>query len=86
MSVRYVVFFACALACAIGHAAIVLSVARRPAAPSDPGVPRPRRGLEIFWAVLPAVVLALVITATWDRVRSREQAPHEAHEIMKVAR
>ncbi|HET9424442.1 MAG TPA: hypothetical protein VFO55_03650 [Gemmatimonadaceae bacterium] len=83
MSVRYLVFFACVAACVIGHAAILIAVARRPARAGEPGVPLPRRGLEIFWALVPAVVLALVFTATWDRVR--EPAPRPT-EVMKVAR
>jgi len=83
MPVRYWVFAACVVACAAGHLAILMSVARRHAAPVEPGVPRPRRGIEILWALLPALVLALVLTATWDRVRDRRAEPPE---IMKVAR
>lgn len=83
MPVRYVVFAACVAACAIAHLAILLSVARRPAHPAQPGVPQPRRGVEILWALLPMVVLALVVTATWDRVRERSAEPPV---LMKVAR
>lgn len=83
MSVHVWVFVACVVACAVGHLAILLAVARRPAANMEPGVPRPRRALEILWAVLPAIALALVITATWERVRDRQAEPAE---IMKVAR
>lgn len=83
MSVRYLVFFACVAACIIGHLAILVAAARRPARANEPGVPRPRRALEIFWAIVPAVVLALVVTATWDRVRDPVPSPAE---VMKVAR
>jgi heme/copper-type cytochrome/quinol oxidase subunit 2 len=83
MPVRYWVFAACVAACAIGHVAIVLSMARRTTTPLEPGVPRPRRGAEIVWALLPAIALALVLTATWDRVR---EARAEPPVIMKVAR
>ena len=83
MSVRYLVFFACVAACVVGHLAILVAVARRPAGAGEPGVPRPRRGLEIFWAIVPAVVLALVVTATWERVRDTVPSPAE---VMKVAR
>ena len=83
MSVHVLVFVACVVACAAGHLAILLAVARRPVASMEPGVPRPRRALEILWAVLPAIVLALVITATWERVRDRQAEPAE---MMKVAR
>lgn len=81
MPVRYWIFAGCAAACAIGHLAIVVSVARRHAAAIEPGVPRPRRGIEIIWALVPALVLAWVLTATWDRVRERPEPPV----IMKVA-
>ena len=83
MGVRGWVFVACVGACAIGHLAILLAVARRPAANLEPGVPRPRRALEILWAILPAIALAFVVTATWERVRDREAEPPV---IMKVAR
>ena len=83
MTVRYVVFVACVAAALLAHGAILLSVARRPALTADAGVPRPRRGLEILWALIPAVVLALVFTATWDRLRSE---PAEPAAVMKVAR
>ncbi len=79
---RYWVFAACALACAVGHLAIIASVSRRSPAPTEPGVPRPRRAVEILWALLPAVALALVLTATWDKVSKRAEPPV----IMKVAR
>ena len=82
MSLRHVVFLLCAAACAAAHVAILVSVARRAAKRVDAGVPAPRRGLEIFWALLPAVVLALVLTATWDRVNAREKPA----ELMRVAR
>ncbi len=83
MLARHWVFAACVVACAIGHIAILVSVARRNAVVVEPGVPRPRRGVEIFWALVPAIVLALVLTATWDRMRERSSQPPE---IMKVAR
>jgi hypothetical protein len=60
---------ACALCCVVGHVAILNSALRRPAAPQDAGVPRPRRFTEIVWALIPAIALALVLTATWTKVR-----------------
>jgi hypothetical protein len=45
-------------------------------------VPRPHLTTEIIWALIPALVLALVFTATWSRVR--EPAPQPGT-IMKVA-
>jgi heme/copper-type cytochrome/quinol oxidase subunit 2 len=83
MTVRYVVFVACVVACAVAHVAILAAVARRPARNADPGVPHPRRGIEIVWALLPALALALVVTATWERVREK---PADPPVLMKVAR
>lgn len=78
MPVRSVVFFVCVAACVMAHAAILVAVARRPAGPArtgEPGLPWPRRGLEIVWAIVPAVALALVLTATWERVRETPPEP-----------
>lgn len=75
MPVRTVVFFACVVACAVAHIAILVSVARRAPGTAAPGVPAPRRGLEILWAVLPMLALALLLTATWDRMRQRDEPP-----------
>jgi hypothetical protein len=89
MPVKVVVFLACVVACAAAHLVILISVARRPPATADAAtalnVPRPRRGPEILWALLPAVALALVLTATWSRIR-QQSAEHHPPAIMKVAR
>jgi heme/copper-type cytochrome/quinol oxidase subunit 2 len=82
MTVRAAVFVACVAACVVAHIAILVSVSRRPARAADPGVPQPRRGVEILWALLPMIALALVLTATWARVRD-----HAAPEpVLEVAR
>lgn len=78
-----VVFALCVLACVVGHAGILLSVARVRSSTPDPSVPRCRRLVEIMWAVIPALVLAFVLTATWLQVRDR--AVSRPHAIIKVA-
>ena len=84
MSAAIVVFVVCAGACAIAHAAILASTVRRPArAEQPPDVPRPHRAVEFAWALVPILALALVLTATWGRVRDRDSKPVE---ILKVAR
>jgi H+/Cl- antiporter ClcA len=89
MPVRVLVFVACVVACAAAHLAILVSIARRPAASADAAtalnVPRPRRGPEILWALLPSLALALVLTATWSRIR-QQPAEHHPPAVMKVAR
>ncbi|HEY7407360.1 MAG TPA: hypothetical protein VH638_03775 [Gemmatimonadaceae bacterium] len=41
----------------------------------DAHVPRPRRGAEIAWAVLPAIALMLVLWATWRESRATVEPP-----------
>lgn len=78
------VFGICALACVVGHVAILLSVVRGRSAVANSNVPRPRAIVEVIWALVPAIVLAFVLTATWMRVR--ENAAAKPAVIMKVAR
>jgi heme/copper-type cytochrome/quinol oxidase subunit 2 len=81
-----IAFGVCALACLVAHVAILLSVLRARSA-GDGGelsVPRPRLGVEILWAVIPAVVLAFVLTATWTELR--ERAAQDRQEISRVPR
>ena len=86
MRAAVVVFVVCAVACAVAHIAILRSVVRTAAerTPLEPGVPRPGFTSELIWAVLPLLVLALVLTATWAKVRSRPVPQPES--ILEVAR
>ena len=85
MSASAIVFAGCAIACLIGHIAILRSVLRTAAAqPADAGVPRPRIGIEVVWAVLPMLALALVLTATWAKVRAADTPRPEV--LLEVAR
>jgi heme/copper-type cytochrome/quinol oxidase subunit 2 len=84
MSVAVIAFALCAAACLIGHVAILHSVVRKGTARADAGVPRPKFAVELLWAVIPMLALAIVLTATWVRVRDR--ATPQPAEIMKVAR
>lgn len=78
------VFALCALACLVGHVAILQSVLRKGTSQADPHVPRPRLLVELLWAIVPIVALAFVLTATWVRVR--DHARPKPDMIMKVAR
>jgi len=79
-----VVFVACVAACLVAHVAILVSVLRGRAAELEPGVPRPRTAVEVVWALVPMLALAVVLTATW--ARARERAAPTPPEVMKVAR
>ena len=84
MNMAVIAFALCATACLIGHVAILHSVVRKGSSLEHAGVPRPKFAIELLWAALPMLALALVLTATWVKVRDRA-TPHPA-EIMKVAR
>jgi heme/copper-type cytochrome/quinol oxidase subunit 2 len=75
MSAAVMVFVVAVVASLIAHVAILASVVRRASRVEDANVPRPRVATEIMWALIPALVLALVFTATWSRVRDRAPEP-----------
>jgi len=77
------VFLVCAVACVVAHVFILVSVVGRRTNTVNPAVPRPNLIVEVLWALLPAVVLALVLTATWQRVQERTQ--HKPGTMMRVA-
>ena len=82
MNAAVIVFVVCVAACVAAHVAILRSVIRsRAIVASDANVPRPNLLVEIAWALVPAIVLAFVLTATWARVRERHVPPV----IMRVA-
>ena len=86
MNAAVLVFVLCVVACVVAHVAILHSVVRsRSAVPPDSAVPRPNLFVEIVWALVPAVVLAFVLTATWARIRERPRLP-EPPPIMRIAR
>lgn len=85
MQVEVIVFAVCVAACIVAHVAILRSVLRSRATASDPGVPRPRVLVEIAWALVPAIALAFVLTATWARIQERTATPAPSL-LMRIAR
>jgi hypothetical protein len=69
-------FWVCVAACAVAHIGILRSVLRRSGGVSA-DVPRPNLVVEIVWAVVPMLVLALVLLATLPRVRQHAYMPHD---------
>lgn len=70
-------FWLSVICCVVAEVAIVRATLRvsrlsgEPVATAPSGtsaMPRPRRGLELLWVVLPALVLAVVLGATWRAV------------------
>ena len=85
MKVEVVVFAVCVAACIAAHVAILRSVMRSRSTTADPGVPRPKLLVEMAWALVPAVALAFVLTATWARVQDHTGGP-QPKLLMRVAR
>ena len=74
------VFWAAVLCCIVAEVAIVRSTAhaRRPVTAGDGELallPPSRRGAEVAWAVLPALVLAGVLAWTWREMRRPPALP-----------
>ena len=84
MSPVIVVFAIAVAACAVAHVAIFASVVRRATGVADSNVPRPNFIAEVVWALIPALALALVLTATWVKVR--ERAASDPGAVLKIAR
>jgi heme/copper-type cytochrome/quinol oxidase subunit 2 len=84
MSAAVAVFLLCVVCCVIGHAVILYAAVRTRPELADAKVPRPKVAVEIVWAVIPVIVLAFLLTATWARVRDR--GTPKPGVIMKVAR
>ena len=61
------IFWIAVACCSIAQVAILRSVIGSPARTSDSGIETSpfRRAVEIAWAAIPGVALALVLTFTW---------------------
>jgi heme/copper-type cytochrome/quinol oxidase subunit 2 len=77
MSVSFAIglFWASVACCLIAQLLIVRSVfgARHLAQPST-DLPRSRAGVEVLWALIPAVALAVLLVFTWRAVQARDAA------------
>jgi heme/copper-type cytochrome/quinol oxidase subunit 2 len=79
------IFWIAVLSCVVAEIAILRAVFRvrgTVPGPAAPGVgsslPRVRRGVEILWALLPALALALVLVLTWRAMRAGHASPSPA--------
>ena len=68
--------------CLVAQLLIVRSVlgARHLPAP-DADVPRSRGVVELFWAVVPAVALAVLLVFTWRAIQERDAATPPVAEL-----
>lgn len=84
------IFWIAVASCTIAQVAILRSIfnpAPRGAPAAVAGARPVRRGMEVLWAVLPAVGLALVLAWTWREMQERRTpaagspASHSVHSI-----
>lgn len=67
-------FWLAAAICLVAEAAIIRSALAARAEPGSALVPGSRRALEIFYAVLPALLLGVVLLLTWRAVSAGHAA------------
>ena len=71
--------------CAIAQYLIIRSVAgRRPLPEPAARLPRQRAGMELLWAVVPAVALAALFVVTWRTMHRAPDSPIER--VLQVGR
>ena len=64
-----IVFWIAVACCAVAQAAIIRAAVRTRgdgAGAAGAAVPRPRRGSELAWTLIPAAALAAVLALTWQ--------------------
>jgi heme/copper-type cytochrome/quinol oxidase subunit 2 len=72
LSLPSVLFWSSAACCLLAQVLIVRSVLRTPALPElRPELPRSRAGVELFWALVPAVALGVLFFFTWRAIERR---------------
>jgi heme/copper-type cytochrome/quinol oxidase subunit 2 len=67
-----ILFWIAVVCCVVAQVAIARSTlgARARGVEVRPGVPRPRRSIEIAWTVIPAIGLALALVLTWRAIHA----------------
>ena len=69
------IFWIAAALCAVAQVAIVRSALATHAPDATGHVPPSRRSLEVLWAIVPAVGLALVLLQTWRAMHPAASSP-----------
>ena len=73
------IFWVAVACCAVAELFIFRSAfAAHPAPGAAGALPRVRRPVEVLWAVVPAVGLALVLAATWRALHPSPESPTRA--------
>jgi heme/copper-type cytochrome/quinol oxidase subunit 2 len=79
------IFWIAAVACVIAEVAILRSTYVTRGAERSSLVPASSRSGEIAWAIIPAIVLAALLGATWQKIQKRGQeldSMHRNHQMM----
>jgi heme/copper-type cytochrome/quinol oxidase subunit 2 len=66
------IFWIAAVACVIAEIAILRSTFASRSGNKSELVPSSSPRMEIAWAVIPAIALMIVLTATWERIEARQ--------------
>lgn len=70
------VFWIAATCCLVAQVAVIRSAIRAPMPGSaNVAVAMPRRSMEIFWTIVPAIVLAIMLVATWRTMHQPAMSP-----------
>jgi heme/copper-type cytochrome/quinol oxidase subunit 2 len=80
-------FWTSVACCLVAQLFIIRSIrgGRYVPAPSA-GMPRHREGLELFWAVVPAIGLAVLLYFTWRAIPHAAEPPGAARETLPTRR
>ena len=74
LSLPSLLFWSSAACCLVAQALIVRSVLRVQALPEPrPELPRSRNGVELFWALVPAIALGVLFLFTWRAIEQRTE-------------
>jgi heme/copper-type cytochrome/quinol oxidase subunit 2 len=80
-------FWASVACCAFAQFFILRSVGGRRHVPEPTArLPRQRSGMEVVWAILPAVMLAVLLLFTWRAVRAWQASGPRAVPTIGTAR
>ena len=72
LSLPALLFWFSAACCLVAQVLIVRSVLRVQALPEPhPELPRSRSGVELFWALVPAISLGVLFLFTWRAIEQR---------------
>jgi heme/copper-type cytochrome/quinol oxidase subunit 2 len=85
LSLAEAIFWIAALACVVAQIALLRSSISTKGENRSNLVPASPRTSEVAWTILPALVLTVVLLATWRKISERDEHQHMDHGTMSVA-